>query len=439
MALRLDLAYAEAINGLGWLKHDRGDYDAAEVIYLYALSLKPDLVAARCNLGTVLEEKGEFDRAADCFRKALQQDARLPGALAQMATMLRKKLPEADLEAMRHLLDDPYLSDGQRGCLHYGLAQVLDDRGNYHSAAEHLARANCIAANEWSKRGQSYDSDAHTRFVDQLIDTFTPALFEQVRGLGSASDRPIFIVGLPRSGTTLTEQILASHSRVFGAGELRLGRESFEMLMEGKTDDAAMFAALGQLDSAQLQRIAERHLKRLGELSPDKPHVVDKMPDNYQYLGLLALLFPRAIFIHCRRDLRDVAVSCWMTNFHHIRWASDKNHIASRFRDYRRLGDHWRKVLPVDVLEVDYEETVTDLEGVARRLIAFCDLDWEPNCLAFHEGKQPVRTASVAQVRQPIYTRSVARWKNYEAALGSLFVQLDEGRRDRPCSDQLRC
>jgi hypothetical protein len=148
------------------------------------------------------------------------------------------------------------------------------------------------------------------------------------------------------------------------------------------------------------------------------------MPDNYLYLGLLAALFPRAKFIHCRRDLRDIAVSCWITHFRHIRWANDPDQIAARFEEYRRVMEHWRRALPVPVLEVDYEETVADLEGVARRLLAWCGMEWEPACLAFYEGKRPVRTASVSQVRQPVYKRSVARWKNYEKALRSLFRRL---------------
>jgi hypothetical protein len=149
------------------------------------------------------------------------------------------------------------------------------------------------------------------------------------------------------------------------------------------------------------------------------------MPDNYLYLGLLATLFPRATFIHCRRDLRDVAVSCWMTAFRHINWANDPEQIAARFLDYRRLMTHWRSVVPVPVLEVEYEDTVADLEGVARRLVSACGLELEPACLAFHKTRRPVRTASVTQVRQPIYTRSVARWKHYEPALGGLFACLE--------------
>jgi hypothetical protein len=142
------------------------------------------------------------------------------------------------------------------------------------------------------------------------------------------------------------------------------------------------------------------------------------------YLGFLATLFPRAVFIHCRRDLRDIAVSCWMTDFRSIRWANSAEHLGPRFQAYRRLMDHWRAVLPVTIHEVDYEETVTDLEGTARRLLTACGQEWDPRCLEFHRLQRPIRTASVAQVRQPVYRRSIARWKNYENLLPALFAAL---------------
>jgi hypothetical protein len=257
-----------------------------------------------------------------------------------------------------------------------------------------------------------------------MMATCTREFFERAGGFGLETERPIFIVGLPRSGTTLTEQILANHSQVFGAGELALAHEGFRSLPERMDRDASALECLGQLDQETARLLAERHLDRLHELHAQAPRVVDKMPDNYLYLGLLAALFPKATFIHCRRDLRDVAVSCWMTHFRQVRWACDLEHIASRFRAYEGLMEHWRRVLPVPVLEVDYEETVADLEGVARRLVAWCGLEWEPACLSYHEGRRPVRTASVMQVRQPIYTHAVARWKHYEQALEPLLAQL---------------
>jgi tetratricopeptide (TPR) repeat protein len=423
-ALRHDPSYAEAHNGLGLVLHEQGHYEAAKARYREAIRLRPDLAAAHCSLGTILEELNEFDAAQLCFREALRHDPGHAGAHGQLATLLRGRLPEADQADMQERLADPNLPASKRLALHFGLAQVLDARGDYAQAADHLQQANALRRAEWHKRGQDYDPAEHTRFVEDLLAAFAPEYFERVRGFGVETERPVFIVGLPRSGTTLIEQVLASHSQVFGAGELRFARDTFESLPRVLGREAPPIECVAGLDRAAAGRLAEQHLERLSGLNAEALRVADKMPDNYLYVGLLATLFPQAKLIHCRRDLRDVAVSCWMTNFRQIRWAFDPGHIASRFGAYRRVMDHWRRVLPVPLLEVDYEETVADLEGVARRLVAFCGLEWEQACLAFHENRRPVRTASVSQVRQPIYQRSVARWKHYENALASLFAQL---------------
>ena len=426
IALYFESDCAEAHNGLGWVEYEMGCYQEVQDHYRAAVRLRPDFTPAHCNLGTLREELNDFAEAERCFRQALRFDSQYAGAWSQLATLLRDKLPDEDLAAMRQLLVDPDLTDGKRATLHFGLAQVLDARKSYQEAGEHLRKANAMTLSEWCKRGQGYDPVSHTSFIDRLLATFTPAFFQRVRGMGAASDRPIFIVGLPRSGTTLTEQVLASHSQVFGAGELDLAREQFDRLAGDDGNQTGVFGSLGELDAAMVQGLASQYLERLKEVDARAPRVADKMPDNYQRLGFLATLFPRATFIHCRRDLRDTALSCWMTNFRHIRWASDASHIVTRFRDYRRIMEHWRQVLPVPLLEVDYEETVADLEGVARRLVGWCGLEWEPACLSFYKNKQPIRTASVTQVRQPIYTGSVARWKNYETAMEPLFANLCE-------------
>ena len=149
------------------------------------------------------------------------------------------------------------------------------------------------------------------------------------------------------------------------------------------------------------------------------------MPENTLYLGLIAAMFPRAKLIHCRRDPRDVALSCWMTHFAEMRWACDLDHIASRIIENHRVMDHWRRVLPVPIFELDYEAMVADLEGVSRQLVAWCGLDWDPACLDFHKTRRPVRTTSVAQVRQPLYTTSVGRWRSYQGPLAALFAELE--------------
>jgi tetratricopeptide (TPR) repeat protein len=430
-ALQLDPHSARIHSNLASALEEAGNTDDAIAHYQSAIAADPRYAEAHSGLASVYHEQGRLEEAQQSFRTAAAIDPRqAAGALAQLATMLSGKLPEADLEALRHLLASADLSASKRATLLFGLAQVLDARGAYGEAAEHLQEANALALTEKEKRGQGYDPANHEQFVSGIIATCTPAFFQRAGGLGLATERPVFIIGLPRSATTLTEQILAAHPQVFGAGELRLGREDFLSLAgDGELSPASRegraLEALGRLDGQTIGRIGQAHLDRLRQLNASAIRVVDKMPDNYVFLGLLAAVFPRAKFIHCRRDLRDVAVSCWMTNFRQIRWAHDPRHIASRFAQYRRLMEHWRQVLPVAMLEVSYEETVADLEGSARRLVAWCGLEWDAACLAFHEGKRLVRTASITQVRQPIYSRSVARWKHYQQALGPLLTELE--------------
>src|SRR5262249_39707208 len=239
-ALELDPTYGEAHCGLGGVRHEQGHFEEAQAHYREALRHQPDLPAAHCALGTVREELGDFNEAEDCWRTALRYDPRLAGAYGALATMLRGKLPDEDLAGMQQLLADPDLPDVRRSALHFGLAQVLDARGDYPEAAESLRQANALALARRQARGQGYDPAAHTRFVAQMIAVCSPAFFERTRGIGLESARPIFIVGLPRSGTTLTEQVLASHSQVFGAGELRFGRDDFEALAS-REDQALEF------------------------------------------------------------------------------------------------------------------------------------------------------------------------------------------------------
>ena len=428
-ALQLEPDLADTHSNLGVALKEQGKFDQAVACWRRALELKPDFAEAHSNLGGALEEMGDLKGAEDSFRAAMRHNSRFVTAHYKLAELLGGKLADEDLAAQRRLLErgsasgEPEeLTDVERLLLHFGLAQVLDARGQYAEAAEHLERGNALQLAERRKRGQEYDPNEHALFVTRMIEVCTPDFFRRVRGFGLESELPVFVVGLPRSGTTLIEQIAASHSQVYGAGEIPLAGETLAALGGQGADPVE---GLCRLDQDTARRLASRHLERLRALSSAALRIVDKMPDNYLYLGLLAGLFPRAKFIHCRRDLRDVAVSCWMTLFQRVHWANDQQHIASRFQQYQRIMNHWRAVLPVPLLDVDYEEAVVDLEGVARRLVAWCDLPWEPGCLEFHQAKRLVRTASAAQVRQPVYRTSVARWKHYEQALGSLFTRLE--------------
>jgi tetratricopeptide (TPR) repeat protein len=426
-AQRLDPDNAETRLALAALRTEQGRLEEARTEYRALLEMNPNHAVINCHLAEVLMELNQREEALACYRAALRGQPGYTSALAELAKQLGADLPAEEFETLRQRLAEPGLPDAERAQLLFGLAHIQDARGEYERAAEHLNQANALERDIRRRRGDAYNVEAHARFVDRLLTVFTSSFFERVRGFGVDSERPVFIVGLPRSGTTLLEQILSSHSRVFGAGELRLAREDFETL--GRTpegiDETRAFDILEGIDAGAVRRLAQTHLDKLHAVNDTADRVTDKMPDNYMYVGLMAMLFPRARFLHCRRDLRDVAVSCWMTQFRAIPWANDAGDLAMRFAQYRRIMEHWRRVLPVPVLDVDYEDLVNDLEGTARRVLAFCGLEWEPACLNFHTASRPVRTASVAQVRKPIYRRSVARWKHYESALRPLFARLD--------------
>ena len=412
-------------NALGWALQEEGHLAAAAEHFRTALRLDPAAGSAQLNLGGVHEERGELTEAESAFRETLRIQPRLVVAHARLATLLRGKLPEADLAALEACLADPQVNGEARGHLLFGLVQLLDARGEYGRAAECVREANGLALEQAKRCHRAYDTVEHEEFVSHLLTASDAGFFARTAGGGSSTGRPVFVFGLPRSGTTLIEQVLASHSRIHAAGELRLVRRSFEAIPKALGRSEWPIHCLPHLDAAAVGRLAEQHLAQLERLDEGTAErVVDKMPDNYLYLGLIVAMFPGAVLIHCRRDLRDTAVSCWMTNFRSIRWANDPEHLISRFVQYRRVMEHWRTVLPVTIHDVDYAETVTDLEGVARRLVAACGLEWEPACLEFHRTNRPVRTASLSQVRQPIYQHAVGRWKNYEHALADLFARL---------------
>jgi tetratricopeptide (TPR) repeat protein len=425
-AVRLRPSFITARLNLGNVLQALGRLDDAKECFRAAIGLHPGSAAAHAGLADVLEALGDLEGALESLREATQLNPRHTGALARLATLLRDNLPAGDQAKIEQLLADPNLPPAGRWPVLFGMAQVFDARAEFDRAAALGAEANALQQADFQRRGMAYDSKAHERFVDGLLAAFTPQFFARVRGWGVQADRPVFVVGMPRSGTSLVEQILASHPRVYGAGELQLARNAFKSLPQVTGHGGLPQECLVQLNRDAVALLAHRHLDALADRNSAADRVVDKMPENTLYLGLLTTLFPRAKFVHCRRDLRDIALSCWITNFGQVRWACREDHIAARAGQYRRVMDHWRRVLPVPMLEVDYESIIAGLEPVARELVAWCGVEWDPACLDFHKTLRAVRTASAAHVRRPIYKSSVGRWKNYERPLASLFAKLDQ-------------
>ena len=261
-AVRLRPDFAPACHNLANVLDVLGRLDEAKLWLLEAIRLRPDMAAAHAGLGGVLEQLGDMEHATLSLREALRYDPRHAGALARLATRVRGELSDADRRAIEALLADPALPPARRWPLQFGLAQVLDARSEFSEAARLSVEANARQADDFRKRGLGYDAVAHDQFVDRLIEVFTPELFERTRELGSESERPVFIVGLPRSGTSLTEQVLASHPRVFGAGETRLVRETWDALPGATGRSDPPLGCLQHLDGQAAARLAGRHLKR---------------------------------------------------------------------------------------------------------------------------------------------------------------------------------
>jgi len=425
-ALRLRPDFAEAHNNLATVLQEQGKLDDAVAHIQQALRLKPDYAEAQNNLGDTFLIQGRLDEAVACFQESLRMSPSLEMAYHQLGRLTRDgkyRFTDAQIAHVRQRLADPACSLKDKTRLHFTLAYLAEKEGDYDLAFEHYRQGNACKRQASAPR-QHFNIQDHRRYFDQLISAFGAPFFARAAALGHDSQTPVFIVGMPRSGTTLVEQILSSHPQFAGAGELKdIGHIPDEL--PGLLGGPEYPACVAKLNRETTLALAERYLKRLREQHPQALRVSDKMPQNFVNLGLIALMFPRARVIHCRRDPRDTCVSCFCENFAEISFPSSLEDLGRYYGDYERLMTHWRQVLPLAMFEVQYEELVADLEAVSRRLLSFCGLDWDDRCLRFHETARPVYTASRLQVRQPIYSSSVGRWRRYQSHLGPLLALLE--------------
>ena len=420
IALQADLAYAHA--NLGSVLFDQADFAAAEDSCRRALELDPGLDRSYGTLGAILQVLGRFDDAADCFRRALARRPESGHAYFGLVSGGETAIEEAELRRLAELAANVELTADDRAAAGFALGNALDAAGRYDEAFGHYAEANTTYRQARNRAGAHFDAESLHSSVDLTIQTYTPEFFRSVGRSGNPSEVPVFIVGMPRSGTTLVEQIAASHSQVFGAGELP-DIDRIAATLGSPTQNGA-----GRWEPAEIRRTADAHLDHLLGLGGGAKRVIDKMPDNIFQLGVIATVFPGARIIFCRRDPRDICLSCFFQMFAAGNlWAFDLADSAKRYLETERLAAHWQRVLPLRMLDLSYEALVADLEGEARRLIAFLGLDWEPACLDFHRVERAVRTASVWQVRQPLYSRSAGRWRHYEKHLGPIREELSAG------------
>jgi tetratricopeptide (TPR) repeat protein len=417
-AIAIQPDFAQAHHGratvLGTFELKR--YEEALASYDRALAIRPDFAEAYHGRGTVLRTLGQIEEARHVLEKAVAlapRKAEFYGALAESKRFVDG---DPDLILINALANDMVsLPEGDQIHLHFTLAKVYADLGRHERSFNHLIDGNAL------KRKQIvYDEAAALAQLERMRELFTAEAMRKGRGFGDPSTVPVFIIGMPRSGTTLVEQILASHPKVYGAGELN--------------DFEAAMASLRGLDGArlrlggeELRRIGARYLKRIRAIAPAAERITDKMPANFRYAGLIHLALPKARIIHTRRDPIDTCLSCFSILFAHNQpFTYDLAELGRYYRAYAALMKHWREVLPLEeMLEVQYEELVDNFELLARRIVAYCGLEWNNACLEFYKTKRPVWTASAVQVRQPIYRSSVGRWRPDQGTLQPLIKALE--------------
>ena len=416
--------------GLGGALLDAGSLRDAMEAHQRALALSPDHPDALTELGLAHVDAGEFEEAGRCYRRVIDGRPSHPhvwlnySKTRRFVPADRPEIEEAEEVAER--LDARSAPGPERGDVHFALGKMYDDLGEYDLAFEHFRRGNQIL-----ERHTPFDSGELDRLVEDIEAGFDEAWFDRVRGWGDPSPRPIFIVGMPRSGTTLVEQILASHPEVHGAGELiRIPNLAQGLLGSGGSGLRVAAAALARED---LEAAARDYLDYVDARAGAAARTTDKLPENYRHLGLIAAMLPNAPIVHVSRDPMDVCVSNYLVRFQwgHA-YSYDFASLACEYRAYERLMRHWRAVLPSPVHEQPYESLVESLESESRRLVELCGLDWDDRCLDFHLTERSVHTASGWQVRQPIYRRSVHRWRNYERHLGPLREALGEAGASSP-------
>jgi tetratricopeptide (TPR) repeat protein len=428
-AWRLEPDSAQALGCLGILLEEEGRAEEGHVLVEQALSFDPNNVQARVQYGTSLVNQGRFEEAKGQFLKALALQPDFAPAYYLLARDSDHQFSEAEAGRIKDLLNRDHVTLRDRISLHFALARLYDRAGSFEVAFHHCHQGNLCKQELLHLQGNWFQSAAHAQLVDRLVATFDQEYFRRVESFGNVSDLPVFIVGMPRSGTSLVEQILASHPAVYGAGELKQLTQLTAALPAELGSPVDYPECLDRLDQAKAARLAEQYVGRLRDRGGDRQRVTDKMPTNFHHLGLIATLLPRGHIIHCRRDPRDVCWSCYFQNFRDVHFVCDLATLGGYYQQYERLMGHWKAVLPMPVLEVCYEELVEDLEGVSRRIVAFCDLPWHDACLSFYKTLRTVRTSSNRQVRRPVYKRSVGYWKNYEAHLGLLLEALGPGER----------
>jgi tetratricopeptide (TPR) repeat protein len=418
-ALKLAPQGTAVRNHLGYLLADDGRHEDAMREFERVLGESPGDAMATAGKAHVLEKQGRYQEAYEWLRPLIDGGSNNIDAIKIFGVVcLRLKREREAVAPLERVLQAPGLSGNAASALNFVLGDLHDRLQETDQAFLHYQKANEAAPH-------TFDPAAHAMHVDRIIGTFSPEAMQTLPRADNHDERPVFIVGMPRSGTSLVEQILSCHPQVQAAGELRDLGDLAASLPRVLGTPESYLQALNLLTKEAANSLAQTYLSRLTELSSGASRVTDKMPHNFMRLGLIELLFPGARVIHVARNPLDTCLSLYCLSFNPLHsYTTDLAHLGQYYRHYERLMEHWRRTLSIPMLTLQYEDLVEDLDAKARSLLEFCGLPWDDRCLAFHESRRNVKTPSYDQVRRPIYRSSVGRWKRYEKFLGPLITAL---------------
>lgn len=404
---------------LGMVFLDLGQQQKAEQNFQRVLELQPENVEACARLAQLSDRKGEFEAGYAWLRPILEKGTDSVSVALAYAALAKHLGHQTQAIALLESLLQGRKTATERKVMHFALGKIYDEQKSYDQAFKNYQNANELD-------NKKLDLQWMGRKFDELIEVFSAENIAKRPRASNKSRLPIFIVGMPRSGTSLIEQILASHSDVYGAGELEYMPNLVSTLPKSLSSKLLYPYCVDILKRKGIDEIAQRHLVKLATFSSQAKRVTDKLPHNFLHLGMIDMLFPGARIIHCMRDPIDTCLSIYSLPFNAShRYASDLVNLGAYHRRYQGLMAHWKKVLRVPILEVQYEELVANQEEITRKMLDFCGLEWDERCLRFYESERAVITFSYDQVRRPLYKKSVTRWKNYEQYLGTLIKALE--------------
>ena len=420
-AIEINPKFTHPISNLGNIKKELNNYEEAIKCYKLALSIDNKLYIVLHNLGMAYQALGKFEESKKYFESVLKNNPKFTRADRSLSMSLKYDINNPHLKSMENKIKDQSLNNFQKIELYFGLGKAYEDIKNYKKSFENYKLGNKI------KRDTiKYQINDDVKLFENIKNSFSNINFQNLENVGNKSNKMIFILGMPRSGTTMVEQIIANHKNVYGAGELRdltqIIKENF--LVNDKIKFPEKFNIK---DQNFFSNMGTKYLENLDRYNTNKNYITDKAPLNFKWIGLIKLILPKSKIIHCTRDPKDICLSLFKNFFEgELNFSYNLEEAGKYYKLYQNLMEFWKQLLPDFIYDISYEKLVENQEFESRKLLDFCNLDWDKNCLTFYRNKRGIVTASFAQARKPIYKNSVKSWQNYKNELLPMFKILEK-------------